>query len=31
MKVIKTENPCKTGFQQPKTSFSKNLVWTSLH
>ena len=30
MKVIKTENRFKTGFQQPKTGFPKNPVLTSL-
>jgi len=30
MKVIKTEIRFKTGFQQPKTGFPKNLVLTSL-
>ena len=30
MKVSKTENWFKTGFQQPKTSFPKKLVLTSL-
>jgi len=30
MKVIKTENRFKTGFQQPKSSLPKNPVLTSL-
>jgi len=30
MKVIKTENRFKTGFQQPKSSFPENPVLTSL-
>src|SRR6218665_36608 len=30
MKVSKTENRFKTGFQQPKTGFPKNPVLTSL-
>jgi len=30
MKVIKTENRFKTGFQQSKTGFPKNPVLTSL-
>ncbi len=30
MKVSKTENQFKTGFQQPKTGFPKNPVLTSL-
>ena len=31
MKVSKTENRFKTGFQQPKTGFPKNSVLTSLY
>ena len=31
MKVSKTENRFKTGFQQPKTGFPKKPVLTSLH
>ena len=30
MKISKTENQFKTGFQQPKTGFPKNPVLTSL-
>ena len=30
MKVSKTENQFKSGFQQPKTSFPKNPVLTSI-
>jgi len=30
MKVIKTKNRFKTGFQQPKTGFPKNPVLTPL-